>query len=227
MNIIFIIVYIIMNFLSLKYQLHIFQLNYYMPDTQMKWVLKNWKKFLIISIINIIGIIMMFINQTFAIILINILLIINIILVIEKNVKKKIVYTNRVKRLFITNYLALLILGIALFYKFNILVIVLLGINIVFPIYTIILNYINIPINNIINKYYISDAKKILNNMPNLKIIAVTGSYGKTSTKNYLTKILSSKYNVLCTAGNFIQTTPLGVWDKSGISQYKRTSSYG
>ena len=38
----------------------------------------------------------------------------------------------------------LLILGIALFYKFNILVMVLLGINIVFPIYTIILNCIKV-----------------------------------------------------------------------------------
>jgi len=33
----------------------------------------------------------------------------------------------------------------------------------------------------------------------NLTVIAVTGSYGKTSTKEYLTKILSDKFNVLST----------------------------
>ncbi|MDE5830414.1 MAG: UDP-N-acetylmuramoyl-tripeptide--D-alanyl-D-alanine ligase, partial [Clostridia bacterium] len=78
-----------------------------------------------------------------------------------------------------------------------------------YPLYIIAINYINKPINNLINKYYINDAKKILKGMPNLKIIAVTGSYGKTSTKNYLAKILSSKYNVLYTPGNF--NTLLGI----------------
>lgn len=209
MKIIFIITYLILNFLYLNYQLHIFQLNYYMADTQIKWTFKNWKKFLIIFIINIIGIISILVNFKIGMILSIVLLLINIALIIEKNVKKKIVYTSRVKRLFITNYIILFILGILLFKKFDILSVVLLGINSIFVIYTLLLNYINIPINNLINKYYINDAKKILNSMPNLKIIAVTGSYGKTSTKNYLTKLLSSKYNVLCTPGNF--NTLLGI----------------
>lgn len=209
MKVIFIITYLILNFLYLKYQLHIFQLNYYMPDTQIKWTFKNWKRFLMIFLINIIGIILILVKLKIGMILSTILLLINIVLVIEKNVKKKIVYTSRVKRLFITNYIILLILGILLFKKFDILSVVLLGINSIFVIYTLLLNYINIPINNLINKYYINDAKKILNSMPNLKIIAVTGSYGKTSTKNYLTKLLSSKYNVLCTPGNF--NTLLGI----------------
>ena len=45
--------------------------------------------------------------------------------------------------------------------------------------------------------------------MPDLKIIGVTGSFGKTSTKHYLYRILSEKYNVLMTPGNF--NTTLGV----------------
>ena len=66
--------------------------------------------------------------------------------------------------------------------------VIFLLINAVIPIYMILLNYINKPINNMINKYYVNDAKKILKSMPNLKIITITGSYGKTSTKNYLAK---------------------------------------
>ncbi len=209
MNIVFIILYLIMNFLLLKYNLHIFQLNYYMPDTQLKWTLKNWKKFLIILLINIIAIFA--INSSNIVIqLIAVLFqIITIFLAIEKNVKKKIVYTQRVIRMFITNYIILTVLGIIFVRKFNILTSVLLSISALSTIYVILINYINKPINILINKYYINDAKKILKSMPNLKIITVTGSYGKTSTKNYLYKLLSTKYNVLCTPGNY--NTLLGI----------------
>jgi UDP-N-acetylmuramoyl-tripeptide--D-alanyl-D-alanine ligase len=39
--------------------------------------------------------------------------------------------------------------------------------------------------------------------MPNLKIIGITGSYGKTSTKYALTTLLKQKYNVCMTPENF------------------------
>ena len=51
------VIYLILNFLSLKYNMHIFQLNYYMPDTQIKWTLKNKNKFLAIIILNTVSII--------------------------------------------------------------------------------------------------------------------------------------------------------------------------
>ena len=44
---------------------------------------------------------------------------------------------------------------------------------------------------------------------PNLRVIGITGSYGKTSTKTFLHALLSVKYNVLMTPGNF--NTTLGV----------------
>ncbi|WP_373069974.1 Mur ligase family protein [Sulfurimonas sp.] len=42
-------------------------------------------------------------------------------------------------------------------------------------------------------------AKAKLDSMSNLQIIAVTGSYGKTSMKNFMTQILSKKYKVYST----------------------------
>ena len=45
--------------------------------------------------------------------------------------------------------------------------------------------------------------------MPNLLVIGVTGSYGKTSVKNFLAKTLSSKYEVLVTPKNY--NTTMGV----------------
>ena len=43
------------------------------------------------------------------------------------------------------------------------------------------------------------EAKNKLKSMKNLQIVAITGSYGKTSIKNFVTEILSKKYNVYST----------------------------
>ena len=45
--------------------------------------------------------------------------------------------------------------------------------------------------------------------MPDLKIIGITGSFGKTSTKHYLARILSEEFDTLITPGSF--NTPMGV----------------
>lgn len=46
---------------------------------------------------------------------------------------------------------------------------------------------------------YKKEAKKKLKEMDKLKIIAITGSYGKTSIKNFVAQILSKKFNVYAT----------------------------
>jgi len=43
------------------------------------------------------------------------------------------------------------------------------------------------------------EARKKLQSMPKLQIIAITGSYGKTSTKNFVYELLSKKYRVYAT----------------------------
>ena len=73
----------------------------------------------------------------------------------------------------------------------------------------ILVNIINSPVEKGINQGYINDAKRILKEMPNLKIIGITGSYGKTSVKYYLQTLLKSKYNVLVTPASY--NTPMGV----------------
>lgn len=70
-------------------------------------------------------------------------------------------------------------------------------------------NLINKPIEKAIQKWYINDAKRILSEMPNLHKIGVTGSYGKTSMKFYLSELLSSQFNTLKTPESF--NTPMGV----------------
>jgi len=46
---------------------------------------------------------------------------------------------------------------------------------------------------------YKKEAKKKLNNMKDMQIICITGSYGKTSIKNFTAQILSKKYKVYAT----------------------------
>lgn len=70
-------------------------------------------------------------------------------------------------------------------------------------------NWLLKPIEKAINRKYYNEAAEILKSMPGLRVIGITGSYGKTSTKHYLHRILSEKYDVLMTPGNF--NTTLGV----------------
>lgn len=74
---------------------------------------------------------------------------------------------------------------------------------------TVLANKLNAPIERRIAKGFTDDAKRILSEMPRLKVIGITGSYGKTSTKNFLTALLSTKYNVLMTPESY--NTPMGV----------------
>ena len=77
------------------------------------------------------------------------------------------------------------------------------------PFELLVADWMNSPVEKAINNWYIKDARRILAAHKGLTVIGVTGSFGKTSTKNYLYRILSEKYNVLMTPGNY--NTTLGV----------------
>lgn len=69
--------------------------------------------------------------------------------------------------------------------------------------------WILIPVERGIAARYRNDAKRILASMPDLKVIGITGSYGKTSTKHFLQRILSEEFDTLMTPGSY--NTPMGV----------------
>jgi len=70
-------------------------------------------------------------------------------------------------------------------------------------------NWLLKPVERHINNGYINDAKSRLASMPDLKVIGITGSYGKTSTKHYLNRILGEHFSVLMTPGSY--NTTMGV----------------
>lgn len=69
--------------------------------------------------------------------------------------------------------------------------------------------FILIPVEDAINRRYINDARRRIADMPRLKVVGITGSYGKTSTKHFLNHILAEQFSVCMTPGNF--NTTLGV----------------
>ncbi len=132
------------------------------------------------------------------------------LLVSVREVKKKLVYTPRVKRLVGTSVILSLLAviglsqthvfitgaGVYLLTTFSFLIVMTAKI-------------INTPIENRINKWYYDDAKRILAQNPNRIVIGITGSYGKTSTKNVIAQTLSRDYNVLATPASY--NTLMGV----------------
>jgi len=70
-------------------------------------------------------------------------------------------------------------------------------------------DWIDWPIEHGFRAWYIRDAKKLLARNSDLIVVGVTGSYGKTSMKYFLSSLLGIKYNVLMPPGSC--NTPMGI----------------
>lgn len=127
-----------------------------------------------------------------------------------KKYKHSLVFTKRVWRLFVTE-LAIIAIVVTLFSRGDLkgIAFAAVAFSAFSYIVAILTNWLLKPVENAINRGYYNDAKRILSQMPDMKIVAITGSYGKTSTKHYLNRILTEHYSVLMTPGSY--NTPMGV----------------
>ena len=195
-NIFFVILYIyILN--KSRHAYHMLQLESYKNERYIKWIL------LIPSIAVIF-------NLKIGLI-INIICILILFLFKNKYIEKKpLVVTSRIKRMYLTEIIILIIVGILLNLFNNIYLIILLNIITIFTyLFILLINVINSPVEKAIQLKYYNMAKRKLESNENLKIIGITGSYGKTSTKYILGSILSQKYNTLITPESY--NTTMGV----------------
>jgi len=192
-----------------KRQMHMFQLNSYKTGTHISWVMRD-RAGLLRRLPALLAAAAAFVPG--AIYASAALLALTAALNVEKRAKKPLVVTKRVMRMFITLviiYALLIALASALegsriyFYAAFALAVFLNPLTVLFA------NLLMKPVEKSINNGFIRDAERIIREMPRLTVIGVTGSYGKTSVKFYLGKLLSAKYNVLVTPESY--NTTLGV----------------
>ena len=197
------------------YIVHMFQQNSYKLREYVEWmqVHSNVGRLLGKSLYAVIALPLILIGNTGCLIAACIMNILTVLVNKPHSAKKPLVYTNRVKRMLVTTVaiyvIAILLSFLAGEYRIRICGTVLLALFILQPFLILFVNLVNRPVEQAIDRYYINDAARILREMPNLKIIGVTGSYGKTSVKYFLSTLLSTQYNVLHTPGNY--NTTLGV----------------
>lgn len=199
--------------LAARHFLHMFQLNSYKPKVQLGWLKKNLNSLIpktVLALFTVPSII--FWGKT-GLAIAGIVYIILAYFHKPRQAKTPLVYTKRVIRLLTTSSVIMLILlaiavilwgGRRILFPF-----ILFGTYTLTPLIILLANLLNKPVEKAINKSFVEEARQMLADMPDLKIIGITGSFGKTSVKYYLTTLLKAKYDVLMTPRNY--NTTLGV----------------
>ena len=197
------------------YIVHMFQQNSYKPREYREWmqVRSNVGRLLGKSLYAVISLPLVLVGNLGCLIGAIVMNMMTILVNKPRQAKKPLVYTMRVRRMLVTT---------AVLYMIGMLVsltageywvrageCILLVLFLLQPFLILLVNWINRPVEQAIDRHYVSDAARILREMPDLTVIGVTGSYGKTSVKYFLNTLLSSKFNVLQTPGNY--NTTLGV----------------
>ena len=219
--------------LALRYNMHMFQLNTYMNNEQREWLRRNSHLQWILNFAVVLGIIRLagraFISVPWLGLAGDILIWFTFIVIIlvyrlmvEMNSKKPLKFTPRVKRMVASDIVLcvlLLVIPVAVIAVMGLLdteamktfplgafLLLLTGLQ---KVMIMVANKVNRPIEKGVNNHYINDAKRILKENPDLTIIGVTGSYGKTSVKFYLETLLRQRYRVLVTPESY--NTPMGI----------------
>ena len=213
--VIFLIIFYAVTIKSRK-SLHMLQQNLYNENNRyLKWLHQNRNQAL--KHYDLIGLVLSIFSLFTGNILSKILLLISAAIylfdtevikysIMVEKAKKPLVKTSRVKRQIITLYvLNLLPLILYIIFRSNAKILIL------FSSLMLVLNYyvvylvklINNPIEKAIYKKFCYMAENKLASYKDLKVIGITGSYGKTSSKNILNEILSMDYISHPTPKNF------------------------
>lgn len=218
------------------YFINMLQLESYQPKMYMKWLKRNffrdWLPTILIFVICILleialPILVNSFNTTNQVYVSGLLSIRLIYLLLfgyvgwiwhQQPQKKPLIYTGRVKRLLVAIVVLLLVIYVwtiqAKVYSSQV------GLRIdrymmaylpalLLPLLVLLAYFVTYPIEELIKRYYLNDAKRKLKARTDVIKIGITGSYGKTSTKYALGTILSEKYNTLITPHSY--NTPMGV----------------
>ncbi len=193
--------------------IHMLQQNLYNENNRyLKWLGQNFKNsFINLNLYGILFSAFLFFSVSDILDVFFLLILISVYVVslfIDKEKrkhdqnKKPLVITKRVKRLIVTISIIYLLPVIFFFINTENRNICLLILSIFTSMNYLIIyfaNVINYPVEKLVYHHFERLAKNKLKSMNNLKVIGITGSYGKTSSKNILNDILKIKFNCLAT----------------------------
>jgi len=204
LKLIYFIEFLIISFLTLKRPLFLYQQNRYDNKRYFDWLNANHKLNLNYYLLFLFLLLIVYFFNEIAFIVI---LLVTIALSYKDKNKvyiKPLVLTSRVKR----QAVVLLLLDILLYFfiplKVIFMIVIFMNYLLLFP-----MGLITSPIESLVRKHYKNLAKEILDQRQDLIKVGITGSFGKTSSKNVLQEILTSKYYSLMTPKSF--NTPMGL----------------
>lgn len=134
----------------------------------------------------------------------------------KRNLQKKhnLEWTKKALALFIASTVLIIMVSIYIitaniYHNFIPLYLIFLFLLVFSPVFLVISNFLYKPLESHLKGKILSRVKEKLDKLPNLKVVAITGSFGKTSTKDILYTLLFKKYFVVKTPKSF--NTPLGI----------------
>ena len=220
MSIFYMAIFTSLSFVYAKHSLHMFQQQHYELRRYTKWLFNTnnihfspvfvyFGLLLITYLLKYANIIK---NETLSLYICLFITVAFALYVIYKESKKDyikdLVVTSRVKRQIVVDTILLLVFGylFLLLEKFYV-----AGIYFVYLPYLLVypLAIITYPIEEAIKKKYENEARNKLDSFDNLRKIGITGSFGKTSTKNIIHDIISDNLFTLITPASY--NTPMGI----------------
>ena len=205
---------------KLKKQLHTLQLNSYRTERYFRWLKQNARKtFAPLDAIPAVGLLPIVFGEIGFAALVWIAAYPALFFFrSQQKEKKPLVWTQRAIRLFAMMLILLVgvtIPGMSALIASNsrvmafLLFIGLLLLNL-FPFaLALAANVLTTPIELAINRWFYHDARRRIRQMPRLRVIGITGSFGKTSTKTMLQRMLAEHFHVVMTPESY--NTPMGV----------------
>lgn len=205
----------------LAYFLHMAQQNSYRPERYLRWL--KGRMHADFPLADVLAVVVLALSSIFrpawTLYVAAVLAVVQFACWRRPSVKKPLVWTDRAKRLYMAAYLpvaALLgvLVSIALLGNTQwaaLRLSVMLGAVLVeaLPYVMWLAVAVRQPFEEARNQRFIQDAARIISEMPQLLRIGITGSYGKTSSKVVLGRVLSEAKHTLVTPDSY--NTPLGI----------------
>ena len=130
---------------------------------------------------------------------------------VNADMRQKAVWTTKLKAItLIAITLAVAVTGLAFYTAGTTTAAIVAAISLfIFSVYLALAVLITLPLDSFAKSRIIRKARRKLARLPNLKVVAITGSYGKTTIKAVLTSILTERFATLATPESV--NTPIGI----------------